>query len=122
MTTATITDAAAAIEEYQHNWSDAHKDAYGFRPRGPMPQWTLTEWEQEFHRLAIICEDNSHAEAAAEAVAAVEVEATIDRLIATGAADRAAALRWLHEAHNATGDSDYLCYQLGLPYGYFRRE
>lgn len=55
----------------------------------------------------------------AEAAAAVEVEKTIAKLIGMGAADRDAAIRWLADAEGTGGDLDYLCYSLGLKYGYF---
>ena len=115
-----MTTATTTVEEYQHDYSDFHKDAYGFRPRGPMPQWTVEQWDEEFQMLRAICERNAAEEAASQAIATTEVEATIARLIETGAADRAAALRWLHDAHRTGGDNQFLCYELGLPYGYFK--
>jgi hypothetical protein len=41
-------------------------------------------------------------------------------LLRSGAKDRAMALRWVHEAEETNGDDEYLCYTVGLPYGYFR--
>ena len=55
-----------------------------------------------------------------QAEAKVDYEFTIDRLIRTGAPDRATAIRWLHDAHGTDGDNEYLCFQWGLPYGYLR--
>jgi hypothetical protein len=31
------------------------------------------------------------------------------------------ALRWIHEAEGSDGDEEYLCFLVGLPYGYFRQ-
>jgi hypothetical protein len=31
-------------------------------------------------------------------------------------------MRWIHEAEGSNGDDEYLCYLVGLPYGYFRKE
>ena len=56
-----------------------------------------------------------------EAEATVRVEKAIDTLMRSGARDRATAIRWLHESHDTQGDDEYLCFQLGLPYGYFRK-
>jgi hypothetical protein len=42
-------------------------------------------------------------------------------LMMAGAKTREQALRWVHEAEGSNGDDEYLCYLLGLPYGYFRR-
>jgi hypothetical protein len=44
------------------------------------------------------------------------------RGIDTSAWTREMALRWIHEAEGSNGDDEYLCYLIGLPYGYFRRE
>ncbi len=109
------------IESYTQIWSDFHKDAYGFRPRGPLPQWTLEEWEAEFNRLGRIVEENNREEEARQEVAKRDVEALFAKLIKGGAPDRATALRWLHDAHETGGDDEYLCFSLGLPYGYFRQ-
>jgi len=42
-------------------------------------------------------------------------------LLQTGAKNRAMALRWIHEAEGSNGDDEYLCFLLGLSYGYFRK-
>ena len=52
---------------------------------------------------------------------AIEVfEKRMDALLKAGAKSREQALRWVHEAEETDGDGDYLCYTLGLPYGYFK--
>ncbi len=114
--TAEIT-TADRLEEYRRTYSDFHKDAYGFRPYG-LPNWTLEEWEAEFERLGDMCDDNAREEDARQAAAAAEFEATVTKLIGHGAVDRAMAVRWLHDAHQTGGDSQFLCYCLGLKYGY----
>jgi len=55
-----------------------------------------------------------------EAEAAERVEKAIRTLMRSGARDRVTAIRWLHDAHDTQGDDEYLCFQLGLPYGYFK--
>jgi hypothetical protein len=55
--------------------------------------------------------------------AAIQVfEARIGKIIALGARDRAMALRWIHEAEGSDGDDEYLCYRVGVPYGYIKTE
>jgi hypothetical protein len=44
----------------------------------------------------------------------------VQSVLACGAKDRAMALRWIHEAEGTTGDDEFLCYTLGLPYRYFK--
>jgi hypothetical protein len=43
-------------------------------------------------------------------------------LLMSGAKDYQMALRWVHEAEGSDGDDDYLCFLIGLPYGYFGRK
>lgn len=109
------------LEEALSYYSDFHKDTYGFRPRN-MAGWTLEDFERETEALRPIYEANCRAEAAAEAAAVVQLEATIAKLIGMGAADRAAAIRWIAEGEDVGSDMEYLCYKLGVPYGYFGRQ
>ena len=39
-----------------------------------------------------------------------------------GARDRETALRWIMDASTRNGDWEFLCYDLGLPYGHFNKE
>lgn len=57
-----------------------------------------------------------------ESNAAIAVEEHIKFLIATGAGDRATAIRWMHQAERTNGDNESLCYKLGLKFGYFNGE
>jgi hypothetical protein len=49
-------------------------------------------------------------------------EARVEKIIAQGAKDRAMAIRWIHEAEGSDGDDEYLCYLVGVPYGYIKTE
>jgi hypothetical protein len=40
-------------------------------------------------------------------------------MLTLGAKDMDMAMRWIHEAEDTNGDSDYLAWTLGLPYRYF---
>lgn len=120
MTTQATAAAAAEIADYRDSYSDVYKDAYGFRPRHDTEDWTLEQWKQVFHTLGLAIAESIAEEEEAHSRAVVEVERTIARLIGLGAADREAAIRWLHDAENTGGDPEYLCYCLGLPYGYFK--
>lgn len=106
------------LEEAAGHYSDFHKDTYGFRPRHTTG-WTLEDYERAIEDLRPIYAAVVEREQDAEAAAAVEVEKTIAKLIGMGAADRDAAIRWLADAEGTGGDLDYLCYSLGLKYGYF---
>jgi hypothetical protein len=112
----------SALEQAQCTYSDYHKDAYGFRPRGiDTSTWTLEDFDREFAVFARVCEQNRIEREAAEADAMVKFEARVADLIASGAGNRETAIRWIHEAEDTNGDDEYLCYCVGLPYGYFRK-
>lgn len=106
------------LEEAAGNYSDFHKDTHGFRPRHTAG-WTLEDYQRETERLRPIFEENCKADAESEAAAIVAAEATITKLIEMGANDRSVAIRWMAEP--VDGNLEHLCYELGVPYGYFKR-
>lgn len=110
------------LEQAQCTYWDMYKDAYGFRPRGiDTSSWTLEQFQDEFVILGQAIDAEETARKAAESNAIVVFEQRIHSLIQTGAKDRATAMRWIHEAEDTSGDDEYLCYTLGLPYQYFRK-
>lgn len=109
------------LEQLACEYSDFHKSAYGVRPRGiDTSSWTVEEFNAEFEVLAAVCKENEIARKQAEASAAVQVEARIASLMQSGAVNRATAIRWIGEAEGSNGDMDYLCFLLGVDYGYFK--
>lgn len=108
------------LEQLACEFWDFYKEAHGFRPRHvDTTSWTVAEFHSEFVELARVCKQNAEARNEQEAAAAVRFEARIATLIDTGAHDRATAIRWIAQAEGAEGDADYLCFLLGLEYGYF---
>jgi hypothetical protein len=105
--------------------SDLHKDARGFRPSSSyfanLGSLTDAGLDDVFNGLCFELEESQARERAAEAEAAKRFETSIATLIASGAGDRATAIRWLAQAHGAEEDSGYLEYQLGLPYHYLEK-
>lgn len=111
------------LEQYACQYWDMYKDAHGFRPRGvDTSSWTEEDFRKEFEYLANTIEANYVAEQAAQAEATVRFEQRVADLIVSGARDRETALRWIHDAEGSDGDDEYLCFLVGLPYGYFRKE
>ena len=107
-------------EELESIFWDMHKDAYGFRPRGISTHlWDEAKFNREFDFLSTVIQDNELLRQAAEEKAAHAFEMRVQTIIACGARDRAMALRWIHEAEGSNGDDEFLCYLVGLPYGYF---
>jgi len=111
----------STLEQYACTFWDMYKDAHGFRPRHvDTSSWTEADFEAEFKQLADIIEREDIQRREDEAAAVVRFEARVQRVIDSGARDRATALRWIHEAEGSNGDDEYLCYCVGIPYGYFK--
>ena len=108
------------LEQAQCTYSDFHKDAYGFRPRGiDTSTWTLEDFEKEFVVFARVCEQNRIEREAAEAEAIIRFEDRVLNLMHTGT-NRERVIAWLMDAESANGDFEYFCFTQGLPYGYFK--
>jgi len=109
------------LEKAAMTYWDMYKDAYNFRPRGvDTSKWALTDFEKEFETLQFIINRNEAQRRVEEDAAVTRFEARIASIIQLGAKDRAMALRWIHEAEGTDGDDEYLCYTVGIPYGYFK--
>jgi len=111
----------SVLEQMACQYWDMYKDAYGVRPRGvDTSAWDEATFEAEFNYLQELIGKNEQERKIAEQEATVAFEQRMQDLYASGARDRAMALRWIHEAEGSNGDEDFLCYLVGLPYGYFR--
>lgn len=105
--------------------SDLHKDAYGYRPReGFFQRWqeaTPAEKQEQWDWLCQVVERVLEEEAAQEKVSVACFEELVAETISLGAGDRETALRWIMEGSICNGDWEFLCYEYGLPYGYFKK-
>ena len=113
----------SVLEQMACQYWDMYKDAYNFRPRGiDTSTWTEADFEAEFKILGKVIERENEARQLAEHEAAHAFEMRMLGLLSSGAKDREMALRWIHEAEETGGDDEYLCWTLGLGYGYLRKE
>lgn len=107
--------------------SDLHKDAYGFRPcEGFWASWNSMDDEEkqaEWDNLIEACNRAIQEEQEQEERAIERFEVLVTQTISSGAGDRETAIRWIMDASSAARDNDwdYLCWEHGLPYGYFTR-
>jgi len=109
------------LEQAAMTYWDMYKDAYNFRPRGvDTSTWTLADFRKEFETLQFIINRNEAQRLVNEDAAIQDFEERIGKIIALGAQDRAMAIRWIHEAEGSDGDDEYLCYCVGVPYGYIK--
>jgi hypothetical protein len=112
----------SVLEQMQCQYWDMYKDAYGMRPRGiDTSSWTEAEFLNVFEQLAEVIQREEEQRKINEAEAAVRFEAHLAVLMSTGARTRENAIAWVHEAEGSNGDDEYLCFLLGLRYGYFRK-
>ena len=120
-------DELTELEQLQSIYSDAYKDAYGFRPRGMSGEcWNSVEWLKEELKFLDGEIARRIAEAEEDGKVAVEIfEKTVTSMIEAGAKDRETALRWIFEAEeiDATSafDLEHFCFNRGLPYNYFKK-
>jgi len=109
------------LEKAAATWWDMYKDAYNFRPRGvDTSDWTLETFESEMEYLQTVIQRNEAQRLVNEDAAIQDFEERIRKIIALGAQDRAMAIRWIHEAEGTAGDDEFLCYCVGVPYGYIK--
>jgi hypothetical protein len=117
--TSTSWEDMSELQQAAAIYWDMYKDAHGVRPRGiNTDSWTKEQFDREIEQLEDVITADEVLRKEAESAAITKFEARVQDLIQTGAEDRAAALRWIHEAEDAEGDTSYLCFILGLPYGY----
>ena len=110
------------LEQYACQFWDMYKDAYGVRPRGiDTSGWTEEQFEAEFVSLSKTIDANYKEQLIAEEQATIDFEMRVQGLMMSGAKSYEMALRWIHEAEGSDGDEEYLCFLVGLPYGYFRK-
>jgi hypothetical protein len=109
------------LEQAAAQYWDMYKDAYGFRPRWiDTTSWTLEVFEEAFAALAESIKQNNADQELKEKQSTVSLEKRIASLMQSGAKDRSMAIRWIAEAEECNGDMEYLCFLVGVPYGYFK--
>jgi hypothetical protein len=109
------------LEQAAAQYWDMYKDAYGIRPRWiDTTSWTLEVFEEAFEALAESIKQNMTQQELEEEQSIVTLEKRIASLLQSGAKDRSMAIRWIAEAEECNGDMEYLCFLVGVPYGYFK--
>jgi hypothetical protein len=93
-------------------YSDAHKDAFGFRPSIDK-NWTAEQFQDATDRLVPIIASNIEAEEKEEQQAIAAFEKMITNCISLGCKDRATAIRWIYEGSDAN-DAELWLYNLGI--------
>lgn len=100
-------------------FSDLHKDAYGFRPRGHRfydAETTDKERQNIWDNLCQVVEDNMAAGREHEARALRDFESQVNLNISLGAGDRATALRWMTQSETFCNEQcvEHWVWNLGI--------
>ena len=95
--------------------SDAHKDAYGFRPRkdsSNMSDEQIDAWYDD------VCADANRVfeEEIQQNVESMSAwNARLNKIMEMGAGDRITAIKWDMQAYNTTSADDY-CWEANIPF------
>lgn len=112
--------AAERIRNLEEAYCEYHKDVYGIKAR-----WikfsSVEEGEKAMEALEAAGKEIWAQEELDRQAAVVRFEARITETIALGAGNRETALRWIHDAEGTQGDDEFLCYCVGIPYGYLKK-
>jgi hypothetical protein len=101
------------LEELENIYCEMHKDVYGVKAR-----WYRAESVEQARADLARLEAALKVEMEREAAAQQEAIAAFMKLAATYGFEN--AKRYQHDAYGTEGDDEYLCYHLGLPYGFFK--
>lgn len=104
------------LEELENIYCEMHKDVYGVKAR-----WYRAESVEQARKDIARLQVELDAQIEADRRAQQEAVRAFEELAASFGHDVETAKRWQHQAYGTEGDDEYLCYQLGLPYGYFRK-
>ena len=102
------------LEELESIYCELHKDVYGVKAR-----WYRAESVEQARKDLSRLEQEAQAQAAQDKVFQQEAIAAFQQLVDSYGFEN--AKRWQHQAYGTEGDDEYLAYQLGLPYGYFKQ-
>lgn len=101
------------LEQLESIYCEMHKDVYGVKARW----YRAASVEQARADLAAL-ERELKAEMDRAAAAQQAAIAAFQQLVDSYGFENAKA--WQHQAYGTQGDDEYLCWCLGLPYGYFK--
>ncbi len=116
-----MTTQQTELQELESIYCDLYKDVHGIKAR-----WYRADSVEQARKDLDALEAEGKLvwaqEEKAREAAAVRFEIRMTETIAAGAKDRETAMRWIHDAEGTQGDDEYLCYTLGLKYGYFKTQ
>ena len=103
------------LEDLECTYCEMHKDVYGVKAR-----WYKAESVEQARADIEVLSRALEEQMAHEKKCQQEAIAAFEQLAASYGGIETAK-RWQHQAYGTDGDDEFLCYHLGLPYGYFRK-
>lgn len=94
-------DQLTVLEQLAQTYSDAHKDAYGFRDRSDTSHWTEADYEREIEACSRVIDRELEDERVRCLEAQKGFEEDVASFMEMGASDRATAIRWWFEGMGA---------------------
>lgn len=106
------------LEELEMLFCELHKDVYGVKAR-----WYRAASVEQARKDVASLEEDLKRQMEQDKIYQQEAVAAFLEVVnqhCGGCVET--AKRWQHQAYSTDGDDEYLCYRLGLPYGYFKQQ
>lgn len=103
------------LEELESIYCEMHKDVYGVKARWYRAE-SVEKAREDLKVLEAVLEVQMEADRKSQQEA---IEAFEELARSYGGVET--AKRWQHQAYGTGADDEFLCYHLGLPYGYFKK-
>ena len=116
-------DDLSELEQLLCIYSDAHKDAHGFRPRGESVEWTVETLREEIERLSLIVEEDIKREKEEEKAAIEAFEKEVEELLQVPGSTRSGVIKFIMGESGCYDSSDrdeqeMFLFRRGMPYNY----
>jgi hypothetical protein len=111
-------DQMSELEQLEVTYCEMYKDVHGIKAR-----WYKAESvEQARKDLEALGKDLEAAVALDKIVQQEAIDSFMKLVNEHCGGSVETAKRYQHDAYGTQGDDEYLCYHLGLPYGFFRNQ
>jgi hypothetical protein len=108
-------DDLSELEQLESIYCEMHKDVYGVKAR-----WYKADTVEQARKDLASLEQAAKVQAVHDAECQRQAIEAFNQL-ATSYGGFETAKRWQHQAYGTDGDDEFLCYHLGLPYGFFKK-
>ncbi len=103
------------LQDLECVYCELHKDVYGVKAR-----WYRAASVEQARADVDRLQEALEAQMAQDKIAQQNAIAAFEEL-ARSYGGMETAKRWQHQAYGTEGDDEFLCFHLGLPYGFFKK-